>query len=75
MFDDAPNSVTEESSIFENQLVAPKKYSQHPGHLARGPDDRDQNKGRAGGGNNNMTESLNHNFDQSERFDDSMITP
>ena len=56
--DDAPKSVTEESSL-DNQQKAPKKKEQKEGRI----------------GNNNMMDSINHNFDQSERFDDSMVTP
>jgi len=61
MFDDAPQSVTENSSIFENENnLKKRKMAKQPNRGSPNPDE--------------ILGGINQNFDRSDKFDDSMMS-
>ena len=61
MFDDAPQSVTENSSIFENEnKLKQRKISKQPQRSSPNPDE--------------ILGGINQNFDKSDKFDESMLS-
>jgi len=61
MFDDAPQSVTENSSIFENEnKIKSRKMAKQPKRSSPNPDE--------------ILGGIHQNFDRSDKFDDSMMS-